>query len=255
MLTPLLLGTAASLIAAGVFVRVGWIVSRRGGGDAGLRRALRAFATFWFAVALGTLALAALNVAAAASAPLPMLVALRVGSILLYATGFWGLIGYLLFVYTGNGAWLARAAAFYAVLGVLLVAHITWARPIDVAITPWTVEVVLDRESALFTRVFAAAYLVPPLAATIAYLGLLPRAADAAQRRRVLLVGGGLLVWFASALLARLSEADAWQAFVRVGLGIGVALAVLAAFPAAPRAQPDREAREDALRERARQLI
>jgi len=122
--------------------------------------------------------------------------------------------------------------------------------------------------------VFALAFLLPPLAASVAYLGLWLKLREPVARLRIALVGGSIFAWLVVALVgARTpSGADAPQATLKA-LSTLVALVALVAFAPPPflrervqlpagseaaYAPPTREelaARRQALAERVERLI
>jgi hypothetical protein len=82
-------------------------------------------------------------------------------------------------------------------------------------------------------------FLGPPIACLLAYLRLLPRLTEPAQRWRVGVVAPAMLVWLVGTFLARAAQ-DGWlQLWLRPVLGLAVAAVVLLAYapPAALRAR------------------
>src|SRR5581483_6343347 len=127
---------------------------------------------------------------------------------------------------------------YYGLLAGAFVAIVASAGPSGVVIQRWRTDVSLGRP--VNVPLFAACLLlaiVPVLAATASYLGLRGRSQDERQRRRILVVGSGILL----ALVARPT------------LGAGVALLIAREFrdPRPPR-DP---ARQRGLEQRVRELV
>jgi len=180
-----------------------------------------------------TLCVAGMALVGLTPEPSALLVAiLRSLSLVLLSIALWGLLSHVLYLYTGRSRERAIGVV-YTVLTVAVVAHIAWSRPRSVAITPWTVEVLGAREGlAISTALLVGAYLLPPIAAGIAYLRLIPRVEAATQKRRLRIVGVGIILWISTHLLARASDAALWQFVTRVMVGLAVAGAVWSAYGA-----------------------
>lgn len=242
----------ATLAAAGFFVRVGFALRSRRTSRADDERAVRAFSTWWLALGGSTACTAMIDLAATLVPPPTIAVALLRGfSLAFLSVAFWGLLVHVAYVYSGRDA-SRPLAIVYAALTAAVLAHLVYAEPVGVTVTPWTAEVLAGRPAvAWVTPLFVLAYLFPPLVASIAYARLVPRATDAGQRARLLATGIGLALWLSSYLLARLSDADLWQFVTRVAIGLAVAIAIWRAYFPAPSGVPPNVA----LDERLRQLI
>lgn len=251
----LALSAAGAFAAAALFARVGAKVGARATQTSEDAAAIRWFATWWYALAGSTAAVGGLALAGVPEAPSVVLVAvLRVVSLAALSVALWALLSHLVYLRTGRDRSHALAWA-YAALGGLAVGLIAWSRPADVAVTAWTVEVVGARGTGgVLTAVLVLAFLLPPLAAGAAYVQLGARAADPERRRRARVVGGGIAVWALAHLLARASDVALWQFATRTLLGVAVAVAVWHELQAGL-PQDARDERDDALRQRVRQLI
>lgn len=249
----LALSAAATFVGAVLFIRVGALLRARSFDAEHDQRAMRAFALWWAGIGASTLFLSAMLVAGLAPSPSAGLVAgLRIGSMAALSAALAGLLSHLVYVYTGRDRSVAISLA-YSALFAALTGLILWSRPASVDVTGWTVEAVGARPAhPLVIPVVILAYLLPPMVAGGLYLGLLRRAEDATQRRRILVVGVGVLVWTGASLLARASDAALWQLLTRVA--IGMVFAVLVARVYAPRSAPHPRGENELLR-RVHQLV
>lgn len=250
----LAVSAAAAWLAAALFARIGLAVARRATATGADRAATRWFATWWLAFALSTLAVGGMALAGIADPPsLALVVGLRVASLAFLSVALWGLLSHLVYVRTGRDR--SRAIAWgYGALGAGAIAHLLWTRPLSVDITGWTTDFVVGRGNvALSTGLFVLAFLLPPLLAGVAYWRIGARLDDPAQRRRVRTLGGGIALWIFAHLAARIAEDDVWQLLTRTVLGTAVALAIWRELR--PRSLTPPTAREDAFRQRVRDLV
>jgi hypothetical protein len=158
-------------------------------------------------------------------------VASRLLAIPLLCACVWGITFYLTFLYTGRnqaGVWLGIAYAlvaavfFYATFG---------QGPLTMRKAQWVIEI--DDSSPLYRIVYVLVG-APPILASLAYLSLLRRVRDPAQRRRILLVAGSILAYVGSGLAARLAASDLVIFVTLVLFGGGAALMSLAAYRTHP---------------------
>ncbi|MBI5880464.1 MAG: hypothetical protein HZB53_22665 [Chloroflexi bacterium] len=198
------------------------------------RLAWRLFGLWWYCLAATTLMSAIVNLFGAFNiASLPLFVALTYINILLICIALWGLLYYLVYLFTGSPRFLAPLAIFYALYFVLLVYAIAASDPARVQIERWTTRLVYAHPR---TDPFFAAALVllvfPQILASLAYFTLFFRVREATQRYRILLVSWCLVFWFGSAFVASvagLSQADWWQIVSRL-IGLGAAVGILLAY-------------------------
>lgn len=254
MAGSLAVAAAATLAAGALFARVGIALWARRHDEAADTRAMRAFAVWWTGLGISTMALGVLDVLAFAPAvPLGLAVAIRIVASTVSAAAIAGLLAHILYLYTGRDH-IGAIAAAYAGLAIAAAAFIVWSQPDALAVGTWTVDLRGGRPAAraLLLPIYAA-YLVPPIVAGGLYLGLVRRATDATQLRRILVVGAGTTVWSASFFLTAVSDADLWQFLTRVLLGVLFAASVTHAY--APPGEPDPRWSEDALTRRVRELV
>lgn len=255
MAWTLAISGGVSLLAAIVFAYVGRRFSSRPR-EAEDRLAARAFGTWWFGIAAYTAMAAALDLlAAAGSASFPVHVAWRYLSIPVLCVALWGLMGYLAYLFTGRAWTITATGGLYALLALAATAHVALSRPVGVVVMGWRTDLAYATafEGGPFVLLLALLVL-PQIVGAAAYLALAPRAPDRASRLRILLVGAGILVWLSSALVARMSDDDAWQFFSRPVLGLAVAGAILYAYHA-PLPPSEERARREGLRRRIADLV
>lgn len=224
----------ASLLVAGVvsigtgisFASVARAVARKEA--AGPRRSARgAHATWWAALAAYLVIQGVLTVSAGLDRlSTEAYLASRVVAIPLLCASVWGLTSYLLFLYTGDGRAMTALAFLYAGVAALFYVA-TFGQQLEVQVHPWLVTI--DDSGTLYRIVYLLVG-VPPIAAALAYLGLLTKVRDQAQRYRIALVAGSILAYIGSGLAARLAAGDIAIFVSLVVLGAGAAIASLLAY-------------------------
>ena len=229
-----LISALFSVASAAIYGYVAARLSQRTISHPEARLAWRLFVLWWYCLAAATLAgslphfLSAFNMVS-----LPLFVALAYVEILLICVALWGLVYYLVYLFTGNQRFLVPVAIFYAAYYFLLVYVITVSDPADVEVTRWNAQLIYAHPltGPLFT--FLLVLLVfPQILSALAYFTLFFRVREATQRYRILLVSGCIVLWFGSAFVASaagLSEEDWWQVLSRL-IGLGAALGILAAY-------------------------
>lgn len=240
-------------LAALAFAYAGTRFLSRGLG--GERRASRAFAAWWMCLA-AYLALQGFDdvLGAVGAASLAVFSAVRYATLVLVCAAFAGLAHYVLFVRTGDERWVPRVWGYYGLLAAVFVGIVASARPDGAVIQRWRTDVSLA--TPVNAPLFAAGLLLailPVLAAVVAYLRLRRRTHDEIQRRRILVVGTGMLLALVAMAVSRASNNDAFQLVARPTLGVGVALAIARAFHE-PRPPPDPAAQSE-LERRVRELV
>jgi hypothetical protein len=221
-----------ALAAAAAWTGVGIVVLRqRVAGASGEAR--RRFAIWWLALAAYNVMNAALGLAVAGvTVPIALVYSFVVSFALLIVVMFWGLMSYIAYLVTGRAGALRWTTRLYALQLVALLLVVVALDPTGAHAAGWTVAFDYahgDFEAA--NVAFALVFLLPPLLAAIAYLGLWIRVRDPAARLRIALVGGSITAWLVNALLsARLpNEDDALQVTLKA-LGIVIALGPLVAY-------------------------
>lgn len=233
MAPTLLVAAGFASVSAAVFAYVGWRLGRREVEETA-KPAARSFTVWWYGLALVTALGAAGNLAGTLGATsLPLFVALLYASLALLCVALWGLLYFLLYLFTGRRGLVAPLAVFYAAYFALLVAVVTQAAPNAVVVDRWSTHVVYARPfEGLVTNVLLSLLILPQLAGALAYFTLVFRLREPTLRYRVALVSSSIIVWFMSAYLgalAGLASQDWWQVASRL-LGLGAATAILLAY-------------------------
>ncbi len=229
-----LISTLFSIASAAIYGYVAARLHQRTISDPAARLAWQLFGLWWYSLAATTLVGGILHLLGAFNlVSLPFFVALTYINILLICIALWGLLYYLVYLFTGSQRFLVPLTVFYILYYVLLVYLITASDPIGVEITRWTTQLVYTHP---LTGPFFALALVllvfPQILASLAYFTLFFRVREATQRYRVLLVSWCIILWFGSAFVASvagLSREDWWQILSRL-IGLGAALGILCAY-------------------------
>lgn len=193
----LLANAAVSLATACIYAYVGRLMwNRRVAGGAKLASQL--FGVWWLSLGFVSLASAVLLIPAWLGTPnLALTVTVVYVLMIVICLAMWGLLYYLLYVYTGSSKWLWPLSAFYAVAAFGLVYLITWMEPI--AVTTGNFALSIDYERRLTgwpVTLISVAFSGPALAAAIAYGSLYLRATGRTERFRIALVSSAFVVWF-----------------------------------------------------------
>ena len=230
----LLISALFSVVSAAIYGYVAARLSQRTISNPGARFAWQLFGLWWYSLAATTLVSGFLHLLGAFSlASLPFFVALTYINILLICIALWGLLYYLVYLFTGSQQFLAPLTIFYFLYYVLLVYYITASDPARVEITRWTTQLVYARPiTGPFFSLVLVLLVFPQILASLAYFTLFFRVREATQRYRVLLVSWCIILWFGSAFVASvtgLSQEDWWQILSRL-IGLGAALGILFAY-------------------------
>ena len=241
MVSQTLLGSALfALTTSAIYAFVGYRLTRRELPKGG-RLAAAGFVAFWYGLAISSLlggnGIQAL-LGAFESLTLGMVLVLTQVSLLAICVALWGLLYYLVYLYTGwHRAWVP-IAVFYVVFYGFLQYFIWDAGPTGLRAERWgiMVEYEKDIENASISDPYILALviglLVPQMLAALAYLTLVFGVKNPTQRYRILLVSLSILVWFGSpflALGAGVSESDDYQLASRL-IGLGAAIVIFCAY-------------------------
>lgn len=231
--TTLLLASSLTVAAAIVYAFVGRRLGKRQVSPDG-KLANDLFVVWWFGLAATTSITAVNNIATALDAgSLELLVSLTYVNLLLVCVALWGLLYYLLFLFTGKRRLLEPLTAFYVVVYVYLLYTIVAANPIDVRVNRWSSTLVYEHPfDTTTTMLLVALILLPQIFGALAYFTLTFRLKDRTQRFRVTMVSWAIIVWFSSSLVASasgLSANDNWQIASRL-IGLGAAVAIYFAY-------------------------
>ena len=235
MATPTTLVTAAALAfgSALVYAVVGWRLSQRDVAPEA-KRAHDLFVVWWYGLGAATLLGGLEQVAAAFGVlDLALFVSLTYMALLLICIALWGLLYYLLFLFTGRAGVLAPLTAFYVAYYIMLLYAIVGANPIGIETRRWNVTLTYEHPlEGPFTTVIIALLVFPQILGALAYFTLVFKLRDRTQRFRVTVVSWSIIAWFMSSFLASvsgLSNSDAWQLASRL-IGLGAALLIFMAY-------------------------
>jgi len=205
MLQPTLLFSALfAVIAASIYSYVGWRLGKRDISSTEARLAWGSFMVWWYGVAAITLIggfqsfLGALGFTS-----LPLFVTATYINILTICLALWGLLYYLIYLFTGNRRLLVPSALFYLIFYVLLVYYITASMPDNVNVGRWNTSLVYRATPTgpFIIIILAAMLLLPQIIGGLAYFSLYFRVTETTQKYRVLLVSLSIIIWFLSPLI------------------------------------------------------
>jgi hypothetical protein len=223
-----------AMIAAGIYGYVGWRLGQRVISSAEARLAWGSFTVWWYGLAATTLIGGFLSFFGALGlTSLPLFVTATYINILVICLALWGLLYYLIYLFTGNRASLVPLALFYIIYYVLLVYYITASIPGEVNVGRWSTTLTYRAPlTGPFFVIIVVFLLLPQIIGGLAYFSLYFRVSDATQKYRVLLVSLSIIVWFLSPLIALaggLAQQDWWQ-FASRFVGLAAALTILMAY-------------------------
>lgn len=193
-----------------------------------------AFRVWWWGLGVTTL-ISLLNVVlpVLGVSSLAVYVSLAQLNILVICVALWGLLFYLVYLFTGkrNLAW--PIAIFYLLVFILLVAYVVWLQPVGLAFGEGRATVEYEKElSPAYALALISVILLPQLVAGLAYFTFYFRVRERAQKYRVLLVSISIFVWFGSPLLAtmlKLNDLSWWPLASRL-ITLLAALAIFWAY-------------------------
>jgi hypothetical protein len=239
MIQPtLLFGAALSILSAGIYYYVGRVLSRRRVVSPDARLAWALFVVWWYALASSTLSGALLSLLGAFSiVALPLFVTINQVNLLAICIALFGLMYYLLYLFTGSRRLLVPLSLFYIAYYILIMYYVQAREPVAVVVGRWNAS--LQYAKPAEGPLFVAALLLlvfPQIIGSLAYFTLYFRVQTLTQKYRILLVSWSILIWFLSALLASiagLGQQDWWQVTSRL-IGLFASLAILLAYDPLP---------------------
>jgi hypothetical protein len=230
----LLFSTLFALVAASIYAYVGWRLSKRVVASSEAKLAWQSFTVWWYSLATTTLIGGLLNLFGAFGLTiLPLFITATYINLLVICVALWGLLYYLIYLFTGNSRLLVPLAIFYILYYALLVYYITASVPESISVERW--RTTLDYQAQLtgpFFVFIVVLLLLPQIGAGLAYFTLYFRVREVTQKYRVLLVSWSIIIWFLSpfiAIVGGLSEQDWWQLVSRL-IGLAAALTILMAY-------------------------
>jgi len=232
--STLLFSTLFAFISAGIYAYVGWRLSKRIVSSSQGRIAWQLFIVWWYGVAVTTLIGGLLNLFGAFGLTiLPLFVTATYINLLVICLAIWGLLYYLIYLFTGNSQLLVPLTIFYIIYYIFLVYYTTARVPESVNVDRW--RTTLAYHTALrgpFFVMLILLLLLPQVIGGVAYFTLYFRVTEVTQKYRVLFVSWSIIIWFLSPFIAiagGLADQDWWQLVSRL-IGIAAALAILMAY-------------------------
>jgi hypothetical protein len=232
--TTLLFSALFSLITASIYLYIGWRLSKRVIASAESRLAWQSFTVWWYSLAAMTLIGGFLNLFGAFGLTLlPLFITATYLNLLVICLALWGLLYYLIYLFTGNSKLLGPLAVFYIFYYALLIYYITASVPESITVDRWSTT--LDYRAPLtgpFFVFLVVLLLLPQITAGFAYFTLYFRVSEVTQKYRVLLVSWSIIIWFLSPFIGiagGLAEQDWWQLISRL-IGLIAALTILMAY-------------------------
>lgn len=183
-------------VAVGIYFFLGWKFYRRQVAPE-YRLPVVQFSIFWLAFALVTFVSGVESSLASFATPmLPLVVSLYYLEILGSCVVLWGLVGYLVHLYTGR-AYLLPISALYALLYVLLLYFITASDPDAVTVMLGAVGIQYATPvGGPILAVLVLLLVIPEFLGAILYFTLFFRTHDRTSRYRIGLVSWGLIAFF-----------------------------------------------------------
>lgn len=235
-MSPTALFTQFIILTTGAFcLYIAIQLGKRQLTETGDRLAWSAFRIWWLALGLN-IGLGAVNtlMALASIYNLTAHLILMLSSILVLCIALWGLLYYLIYLFTGSRLWAWPLAAFYGLVFVSLVAYLFFVlQPVGVIHENGSASLQYASDAPELNVLIVAIFiLLPQILAALAYFSLFFRVKDRAQKYRVLLVSLSILVWFSSPFIALgLGWADLpWWSLASRLLGLAAVLAIYWAY-------------------------
>lgn len=230
----LALDAGLALATALLYGYVGRLTLARPSQEKDGRTAIRLFAVWWFGLAIITVtgAIRAL-LAAAGILDLPLHMALSFASLLPLVAAIWGLLYYLLYIYTGNRRFFWPVTVAHAGILVYFTYLTLWLDPLAVKVSDWSVTMENARTLTGAPLAFALFLILGPvMIAAIGYGSLAFRTQDPTTRYRVAMVSGAFILWFGSAVVASATMLGKWYWWPLAARGIALfsTLLILAAY-------------------------
>jgi hypothetical protein len=198
------------------------------------RVAWDSFTIWWYGLAATTLIGGLLSIFGAfGMTSLPLFVTATYINILVICLALWGLLYYLIYLFTGNRLLFMPLVIFYIIYYILLVYYITASIPESISVERWNTTLVYRAPlTGPFFVILIILLLLPQIIGGLAYFTLYFRVTEATQKYRILLVSWSIIIWFLSpfaALAGGVAEQDWWQFMSRL-IGLAAALTILMAY-------------------------
>jgi hypothetical protein len=222
------------LLSASLYAYVAWQLRQRVVPSAEARFAWQLFVIWWLGLSITTFNGALLSLLGALELTiLPLYVTITQLNLLFICVALWGLLYYLIYLFTGRSGALVPLSVFYVVYYGLLVYYVSASDPAGVRVGRWNTSLEYSNEiSGPFFVLVLLLLVLPQIIGALAYFSLYFRVRDATQKYRILLVSCSLMIWFTATLAASLSgfaRQDAWQLISRV-IALSATLAIMIAY-------------------------
>src|SRR5688572_2218773 len=232
--STLLFSTFFALISGGIYAYVGWRLGKRVISSSDGRLAWGAFTLWWYGLAVTTLIGSFQNLFGAMGLTnLSLFVTATYVNIFPACIALWGLLYYLIYIFTGNKRSLIPLTVFYIIYYILLVYYTTASIPDHIEVGRWSTTLIYSTPlRGPFFVILAVLLFFPQIIGSIAYFTLYFRVTDATQKYRILLVSGSMMVWLISpyiALVGGVSQNDVWHLASRF-LGLAAPFTILMAY-------------------------
>lgn len=256
----LLMALGLTLPIAVLYLLVGRAVWRRGASGA---RSWRFFGLFWLGMGTWGLAEGLWPVLHEMGlAPFPLAVGLLHLKVLASVAAFYGLVAYLVTVYTGHPRAARRLVPVYGAIYLATAGFYVWKRPLAQFPGTWGMRFEYAvQDPGMIWWVVVGLLFLPPILASIAYAALYRLAPDPEARFRVALTSLAFVGLFSPTFIAWGLGGAPWWPLIEKLLGLAVAGCILLALHP-PRALRERwtrprsaHAKAAALQERIHQLV
>ncbi|HWH09281.1 MAG TPA: hypothetical protein VNX21_08780, partial [Candidatus Thermoplasmatota archaeon] len=205
MRPELLVQGALALAGAALYAWVARLVQHRSLSDEA-RAANALFATWWASFALIYAFAGAYRVAGGLGyLDLALGVVFMNVVLVLLCVGLWGLLGYLVYLYTGSRRWFMPMGVAYALLAVALLYLVAWMGPVGYKAGGLGAQLQYARDLPPTVSLAVGLLLAVPIAlAAILYGTLYVRVRSPEPRYRIALVAGAFLAWFGWSIVSTL---------------------------------------------------
>jgi len=227
-----------SLVSASIYFYVGYRLSQRRIASPDTRLAWNLLIVWWYCLAASTLInglrnfLGLLNIT-----DLALFITFSQVSLLAICVSLYGLLYYLLYLFTGNRKLLTPLTLFYIVYFILLLYYINSLIPIGITLERWNTSIQYQEEATGPFFIIILLFLIfPQIIGSLAYFTLFFRVENTTQKYRIALVSWSIIIWFGASFLASITgfgQQDWWQITSRL-LGLAAALAILMAYEPLP---------------------
>ncbi len=225
-----------ALVTAIIYARVTQLIWARPIHDPHAVTANRLFALWWAALGALTLLGGAQSILASFGVRhLAIHAALTLSTIALVVVALYGLLSYLLYIYSGNPRMFIGLAIAHAAILAFYVGLIIWMTPVAVTTSTWRVDITYLRTAPpLVTGLASALLFIPALAGASLYGTLAFRAKEPTVRFRIVVVSTAFIFWFGASGIATLTgwtNEEAWPIIARAIALVATGLVILAYRP------------------------